>query len=137
MTLLVLDTNILVSALLNPFGPPGRVLDLVLAGEAHLALDDRLLAEYREVLARPRFGFDPTDVVALLAFVQERGLLVSAVPLALALPDPDDAMFLEVAAAADATLVSSNLRHYPEDQRGGVRVLSPAEFLADWRPNAP
>jgi predicted nucleic acid-binding protein len=40
----VLDTNILVSPLLSPHRPPGRVLDLALARELRLAMDDRILA---------------------------------------------------------------------------------------------
>ena len=53
----VLDTNVLVSALLNSFGAPGRVLDLVLAGELTVAHDDRVLAEWRQVLNGGMFGF--------------------------------------------------------------------------------
>ncbi len=45
----VLDTNVLVSALLNSFGAPGRVLDLVLAGELTMACGDRLPTEWRQV----------------------------------------------------------------------------------------
>jgi predicted nucleic acid-binding protein len=63
---IVLDTNILVSALLSPFRPPARALDLVLSDEIRLACDDRLMAEYRQVLARPRFGFAPEDWERLL-----------------------------------------------------------------------
>jgi uncharacterized protein len=67
--LLVLDTHVLVSALLSPFSPPARVLGLVLTGEARLAYDDRVPAEYREAPARPKFGFAPEDVADLLAFL--------------------------------------------------------------------
>ncbi len=49
---LVADTNVLVSALLNPHGSPARVLDAILAGAHTLAIDDRILDEYREVLSR-------------------------------------------------------------------------------------
>ena len=45
----VLDTNVLVSGLLNPYGPPGRIVQLAAAGELQLCLDARILAEYREV----------------------------------------------------------------------------------------
>jgi putative PIN family toxin of toxin-antitoxin system len=53
--LLVLDTNVLVSALLSPFGAPGRIWDLVLAREVRLVYDDRILVEYRRVLSREKF----------------------------------------------------------------------------------
>jgi putative PIN family toxin of toxin-antitoxin system len=127
--MVVLDTNILVSALLSPFGPPARVLDLVLAGELRPAFDDRLLTEYRDVLARPRFGFDPLDVAELLEFIEALGLAMVALLWPHALPDPDDLAFVEVAAAASAILITGKLRHFPADQCPGVTVLGPAEFL--------
>jgi len=70
---IVLDTNVLVSALLSPFGPPARVLDLILVGDLIPVFDDRILAEYRQVLARERFGFDPGDVADLLCISKPRG----------------------------------------------------------------
>jgi putative PIN family toxin of toxin-antitoxin system len=126
---IVLDTNILVSALLSPFGPPARVLDLILSGEIRLVYDDRMMAEYREVLARPKFGFAPEDVADLLAFLETDGEPVTARPLPCELPDADDLPFLEVAAHAEATLVTGNTAHYPASFRGAVVVLTPAEFL--------
>lgn len=132
----VLDTNVLVSALLRPEGQPGRILDLVLAGDLEPVFDDRIVAEYQEVLRRPRFGFTPQDVDALLDYLETTGLNISAHPLAVALPDPDDVPFLEVAAAGEAAaLVTGNLRHYPQEAivSSGVRVLSPADFLTWWQ----
>jgi putative PIN family toxin of toxin-antitoxin system len=128
--LVVLDTNVLVSALLSPFGPPARVLDLILGGEARLAYDDRVMAEYREVLARPRFGFEPEEVADLLAYLEADGEPVAARPLARELPDADDLPFLEVAAQAEAPLVTGNAAHYPPSVRGAVVVLTPAEYLS-------
>jgi len=87
--MVVLDTNVLVSALLNSFGPPGRVLDLVLSGELTVAYDDRVLAEWRQVLHREKFGFSASDVEVLLDFVEGDGISVNASPLAIELPDPD------------------------------------------------
>jgi len=127
--LVVLDTNILVSALLSPFGPPARVLDLVLSGDIRVAYDDRLLAEYREVLARPKFGFAPDETAAVLAYLESAGERVTARPLACRLPDPDDLPFLEVAAEAGATLITGNTAHFPETSRGAVQVSAPGEFI--------
>jgi putative PIN family toxin of toxin-antitoxin system len=128
----VLDTNVVVSALLNSFGAPGRVLDLVLAGELTVAHDDRALAEWRRVLAREKFGFSAADVEALLRFVGEEGVGVNPSPLGADLPDPDDVVFLEVARAAAATLITGNTKHYPPEKRQGVVVLDPATFLEEW-----
>jgi predicted nucleic acid-binding protein len=48
------------------------------------------------------------------------------------LPDRDDEMVLELAIAAQADrLVTFNLRHFADAERFGVRVCTPAEFLAE------
>lgn len=126
----VLDTNVLVSALLSPFGAPAQVLDLALLGEIRIAWDDRVLAEYRQVLARPRFGFADDAVADVLTALTRGGIQVTAPPLACTLPDPDDLPFLEVAAAAGALLVTGNARHFPPAQRAGVSVQTPAQIVA-------
>ena len=131
--LVVLDTNILVSALLSPFGPPARVLDMVFSGDIRVAYDDRLMAEYREVLARPKFSFAPEDVVTVLVYLEADGERLTARPLPCELPDADDLPFLEVAAQADAELITGNAAHYPLAARGAVRVYTPAEFLRAWQ----
>ncbi len=128
----MLDTNVLVSALLNSFGAPGRVLDLVVAGEPTVAYDDRVLSEWRQVLRREKFGFSAGDVEVLVGFVEGEGISVNASPLAIKLPDEDDLPFLEVAHAAEATLITGNTRHYPPEARRGVAVLDPASFLDEW-----
>lgn len=131
----VLDTNVLVSGLLNPHGAPGRVLDLLLLGGLRPLFDDRVLHEYRDVLSRPKFGFHPEDVRALLEHLRAVGHRLTAPPLAVILPGEDDLPFLEVAAAGGArALVTGNTSDY-EPRRGshGVTVLSPDVFLAEVR----
>lgn len=133
MMKVVLDTNVLVSGLLSPFQAPGRILDLVLAGEFTPAFDDRILAEYREVLTRPKFTFDGSAVDDLLLYFERAGVAVSALPWHVDLPDPDDGIFLEVAWAAQAVLVSGNLRHFPPELCRDVVVLSPGVFIEQWQ----
>ena len=130
---IVLDTNVLVSALLSPFHTPGRILDLLLAGKVRLVYDDRILAEYRAVLLRPKFGFDRRSVEELLDECSASGLPVAAPPLVLSLSDQTDAVFVEGAAAVQALLVTGNSRHFPLGGCAGVTVLSPAAFLVQWQ----
>ncbi len=128
---IVLDTNVLISGMLSPFRAPARVLELVLAGDVLLVLDDRIMAEFREVAGRDRFGFDAMAVDRLLASLDSRAEHVIGRPLAVSLDDPDDLPFLEVAAAgAVDALVTGNARHY-EPRRGthAVPVMSPAAFV--------
>jgi len=131
--LAVVDTNVIVSGLLSPFGRPGAVVDAILARRMRLAYDDRIAIEYLEVLSRPRFGFSKVDVERIMEILpfQER-VLPKPWPHTPS-PDPDDTMFLEAAKAAGCPLVTGNLRHFPEPCRGGVVVLTPAEYLETLR----
>ena len=127
---LVLDTNVVVSGMLQPFGAPGQIVRLVAAGKLRLAHDARIVAEYREVLRRDKFSLAPDLVEAFLALIVAEGEAVAAEPLPGRLPDPDDQMFLEVARAAQVdALVTGNLRHFPAARRQGVLVLSPRELI--------
>jgi putative PIN family toxin of toxin-antitoxin system len=131
---IVLDTNVLVSALLSPHGAPARILDLVLAGSVTVLFDDRIFAEYEEILARPKLQIPASESTYILDFLVSEGTLVSPSPLALELPDLDDLPFVEVASAADAdALVTGNTRHFaPAAEALEIPILSPAEFLATW-----
>lgn len=126
----VVDTNVLVSGLISPFGPPGVIVGLVARGTPNLCYDTRILGEYREVLERPTFAFRSRDIETLLSRIATNGLPLAPAPLADRLPDAGDQPFLEVAVAADAAfLVTGNLKHFPPGGRNGVRVVSPREFL--------
>lgn len=128
---LVLDTNVLVSAMLNPSGAPGRIWDLVLIRDIRLAYDDRILIEYERVLKRAKFAFEKSRVETILGIFHFQESVNAKPRPHQPLPDPDDAAFLEVAHAASATLVTGNTRHFPDAQRGGVTVCSPRQWLAN------
>ena len=131
---IVLDTNVIVSSLLQPKGKPAQVLALALAGAVQVCHEQRILAEYSEVLARARFRFDPARVREVLSKLELDGLAVEPVREPLHLPDPDDEPFLAVALAASADyVVTGNLADYPAAKRRGCAVVSPAEFMEAWR----
>ena len=124
----VLDTNVLVSGLLNPSGHPGRLLDAVLSGHLILALDDRIYAEYSAVLMRPKFKFDKSDVRDLLSFLRMQHW-INAHPVKLKnLPDASDLPFAETALSLkEAVLVTGNPRHFPKTKIKGLLVLNPKQ----------
>jgi putative PIN family toxin of toxin-antitoxin system len=130
---IVIDTNVLVSGLLTPHGPPGRIVDGLLLGELVPVFDDRILREYALVLARPRFRFDPAHVASVLEYLERAGEPVVAPPLPVEFPDAADRAFLEVAWQADVSaLVTGNLRHFPAECCGPVRVEAPGAFVQRW-----
>lgn len=127
---IVLDTNVLVSGLLTPFGSSGEIVRMVFSGELILCIDARMLSEYKEVLCRPKFKFDKNKIAVLIDFIMQYGQVVSSSPLKRPLPDPDDEPFLEVAIAGNAkVLITGNKVHYPSASREGIEILSPSEFI--------
>ena len=131
---IVLDTNVLVSGLLTPFGPSGEIVRMVSAGELILYIDARILSEYQEVLYRPKFKFNKGHISILLDFIKLYGQFVSSVPLKNRLPDPDDEPFLEVAIAGKVrSLITGNIVHYSPLTSEGIKIFSPSEFIEFYR----
>ncbi len=130
MRLVVLDTNVIVSAGIKPGGAPAEiVMDWVLEGQVQAVTCPWIIGEYREVARRAKFrryGFPPR----WLEFLIEESLRMPD-PAAWPHPGPDpkDMPFLALAHAAGAWLVTGNLKHFPEPVREGVVVLSPADYL--------
>src|SRR5580658_630087 len=121
----VIDTNVVVSGLLNPNGPPARILDAILDGRVKLVYDARILAEYRDVLHRPKLKLRPEAVATFLDALRGQ-MLVNPSTIVTSGPDVDDLIFVECAIATpDKTIVTGNLADFPDDILHGARVLSP------------
>jgi|GEM_PF-72699 len=130
----VVDTNVIVSGLISPGGPPGTIINMVAGGDLKICYDSRILAEYGVVLGRPEFNIAASTVAELLGQIVTSGETIPTLPLHSALPDRSDEVFLEVALAAPAyCLITGNLKHFPASSRQGMRVFSPAEFLGFYR----
>jgi putative PIN family toxin of toxin-antitoxin system len=122
----VLDTNVVVSGLLSASGPPARLIDGAVSGALRLVYDDRIEAEYRDVLARPALKIDGAEREAFLAVLVLHECVTAPSWTGEALPDPDDQMFVEVALLADDhTLVTGNLWHFSRRNCAPVTVLDP------------
>jgi uncharacterized protein len=130
---IVLDTNVLISALLGTGGPPAAVLDLILDGRVKLLIEERIFLEYSEVLDRPRFEIPAVVKARVLNYLWHHGEHVLIDPLEEVLPDPDDLPFLETAVSGGAdAIVTGNARHFPSGRCRGIPVMGPAEFLDLW-----
>lgn len=126
----VLDTNVVVSALLSPSGTPALILLAVHQGLVHPCLSEAVLAEYAAVLARAKLGFLPDEIAALIAMLRRVGELVAPRGSTFASPDPGDSKFLHCAEAARAEfLVTGNARHFPDSPYGPTRVVTATESL--------
>jgi uncharacterized protein len=128
----VLDTNVLVSALISPGGPSAALLLELRAGAFELVLSPALLAELHDVLARPKFGRYVTaaEVEAYVDLIEHEGAVhPDPTPSGEALSaDPDDEYLIDLARAAGADALVSGDAHLL-DLRGVVPVMTPAQFL--------
>ena len=124
----VLDTNILVSALMRPDGPPGRVMAAVKRGELVPVLSQAILAGYEAVLQRPRLRLDAANVGAALVDLRAIGFVIPGdpPPPPPGLPDDTDWPFIACALAADCPVITGNARDFP--QALGVRVMTAREW---------
>jgi putative PIN family toxin of toxin-antitoxin system len=132
MDRVVLDTNVVVSALIGK-GNPRKVLELVLAGRLLLCLSASTLSEYVVVLQRPKFSRYPEFAEAASLVLRSIGaiaLRVEPTRMINACPDPGDNKFLALAIEANARfLVTGNKKHFPSGSYQDVQIVSPSEFL--------
>ena len=125
MSLVVMDTNVLVSALLSKTGNPAKILNKFLAGELTLVYSEVILEEYEDVLYRPKLKIPAEEADAVITDILLHGAEVWPLPSFTPLPDEDDRCFYDAATAAGAYLVTGNARHYPTE----LFVLSPTAFV--------
>jgi putative PIN family toxin of toxin-antitoxin system len=129
----VLDTNVLVSALVSPGGPSAGLLLELRAGAFELVVSPMLLAELGEVLRRDKFRryLAEAETDAYVELIRREGT-VRDDPTPGSGPssaDPDDGFLIDLARATAADVLVSGDAHLL-DLRDLVPVMTPAEFLA-------
>ena len=126
----VIDTNVLVSALLNINSNPGKVLLSVFNGETCPMLNSEIVAEYRDVLAREKFHFPTETVDIVMSRLVAVSMNINAADVVDSeIRDPKDRCFFAVTMTGrlseDALLVTGNIRHFPLKPF----VITPAQFV--------
>jgi uncharacterized protein len=125
----VIDTNVLVSALISPSGNEALLLLAVKQGLVRPCFSAAALKEYSEVLARPKFAFSLDEITALIDLLKRQGDLLHPAPLSGISPDPKDDKFLACALAAKSDfVVTGNKKDFPK-KLGATQVVSAGEFL--------
>jgi putative PIN family toxin of toxin-antitoxin system len=129
----VIDTNILVSALMSKRGASYKILTLLLAGKFVFHLSVPLVCEYESVLKRSELKLTWTndeidellDIICLLGVKHEIWYLWRPM-----LQDPKDEFVAEVAVTAQAeAIVTLNKRDFKGMEKFGIELLNPKEFL--------
>jgi uncharacterized protein len=131
MRLVVLDTNVIVSAGIKRDGFPARIVRSVIQeANVQIVVSPSIVAEYRRVSQYSKFAQYDFPPVWLEFLIESALRFPDALSWPLPLPDPDDACFLSLAHKTGAWLITGNLRHYPVKSRGGVVVHTPVEYVA-------
>lgn len=114
----VIDTNVLVSALLSRHsdGATVQLLERIFNGNLVPVYSDAIIQEYWEVLNREKFGFTQEKIKFVLEAILKFGISVDPTPTEEQLPDMKDLPFYEVAmekSSESTYLVTGNLKHFP------------------------
>jgi uncharacterized protein len=127
----VLDTNVLISAAIQPLGLPAHVLELIASRAVALCVSEELLDEYREVFGRAKFaGLDSRLVARLLTLVADAATLVTPASRLTESPHESDNRFYECAAAAEADyIVTGNIRHFKKPCKT-TKIVTARQLLA-------
>lgn len=136
MTYAVIDTNVLVSASItkNPLSPTVKVVANMLGGRIKPVYNRDIIAEYTEVLHRPKFHLNENDIKLLIDSIQKYGIHFDRIPFDGDMPDEKDRPFYEVSLnMEDSFLVTGNLKHFPVTPK----VITPAQMVAILEENNP
>ena len=130
---MVLDTNVVLSALKSASGASFQLIRLIRSGKLHPAISAPLMFEYEDVTSRPDLlpHLSPSDISGFLDWFasvsNHHKVYFLWRPL---LKDPKDDMVLEAAASGGADyLVTYNISDFNRAASIGIRVITPAELL--------
>lgn len=125
----ILDTNVLVSAMLKTGSVPGQVAAEALNGNIIPVLNNEIIVEYEDVLSRPKFRFDKKAVKVFLDELKKRAVYSDYGLIEDEIPDPKDIVFyavlMEKRKEDDAYLITGNIKHFPMR----AYVVTPREML--------
>ncbi|HEY1759408.1 MAG TPA: putative toxin-antitoxin system toxin component, PIN family [Bryobacteraceae bacterium] len=127
---LVIDTNVLVSAALNPDGLQRTTILLAITKPARLYVSPPIWEEYAGVLARPHLKIRKGVRLQLLQLIKNNAHIVTPSHRLAVSSDPDDNMLLECADKAGADyLITGNSRHFPKFWKK-TKIITAREFIS-------
>ena len=109
----VLDTNVLVSALMSPLGNPAKIYKMFFTGALVLVYNESILMEYDDVSHRPYLRISSEGADKVINAIKQYCEHVESISSTFPIIDEDDRTFYDAAKGSDANLVTDNTRHYP------------------------
>ena len=125
MKRVVIDTNILVSSLISPYGNPAQIMTLISFKELQLFYSSRILDEYRRVLAYERLNIPIQAQDKAIEGISILGVLIEPSASTIPMPDESDREFYDTAKESGAILITGNTKHFPIEPF----IMTPSEFL--------
>jgi putative PIN family toxin of toxin-antitoxin system len=124
---LVFDTNVVISAFINPHGKPSQILKMALSRKVEMCYNSAILSEYESVMLRPKFSsvIDSNNICRFINLIRSIGISFDPLPGNIKLPDESDRIFYDTARESGSILVSGNLKHFPKERF----IMSPVDFL--------
>jgi putative PIN family toxin of toxin-antitoxin system len=121
-----MDTNIVISAALSPNGNPAEIIKLIAENEnIQMFYSSEIISEYAKVLSYERLNFSEEKRTHAINTIKKHGTLIKPSISEIKLPDESDRVFYDAAKAANAYLVTGNIKHYPNEPQ----ILLPAQFF--------
>jgi len=131
----VLDTNVLLSALISPYGPPDVIYRAWRAARFEVVTSVAQLDELRRASRYPKFKavLQPHRVGTMVNNLQ-RAVVLEHLPTGIEADDPNDAFLISMALASEAEYLVTGDHRAGLLQRGNIgrtRIVTPAAFCAE------
>jgi len=126
MKKVVIDTNIVISAAISPYGNPAKILDMVLDREIQMYYCDGIMNEYINVLSRPRLKIPANIQLNIIKGLTRVGICINQSVSTFPLPDESDRIFCDTAKDSGAVLITGNTKHFPTESF----IMTPSDFVA-------
>ena len=125
----VLDTNIILSAVLSDHGYPARVYDAVIDKEIKIYITEEIIEEYKDVLSRDYFNISRERVGRTINILRKLGEVIIPETSNFPMKDESDRIFYDAAQSTEAWLVTGNIKHYPKKEF----IMTPAGFCRKFK----
>jgi putative PIN family toxin of toxin-antitoxin system len=138
MQKVVIDTNVIVSSLIQRSYPHRIIYDLFVDDKFQMCVSDELLAEYYEVLSRSKFSRFPDFFVLaeiLLADIASKAKKYQPTIKLDLISDKDDNMILELAETCQADfIITGNTTDFTFSSYQNTRIVTPKEYWENHQP---
>jgi putative PIN family toxin of toxin-antitoxin system len=122
----VIDTNIIISAMLSPNGNPAAIMKHIFdSNEIQMFLTTKIIDEYERVLSYKKLKIDNETKTFTISLLLKIGKMIDPIVSDILLPDESDRVFYDTAKTSGSILITGNIRHYPDESF----IMSPTDFL--------